>query len=86
MTEVTTTCGKSLRVEKRDGARVQLMVRMRGAPSDMGFFFSIPLTLGTFGWRLDDPELESDETMKREMGYLRNLRMVDAICVLSHQG
>ena len=36
MTEVTTTCAKSLRLEKSDGARVQLMIRMRGAQSEIG--------------------------------------------------
>ena len=46
---------------KRDGGSYATDDEDNGAPSDMGFlFFSIPLTVGTFGWRLDDPELEID--------------------------
>ena len=50
MTEVTTTCAKSLRLEKSDGARVQLMMRMRGAQSEIGDSYVSAL------------RLESDET------------------------
>ena len=101
MTEVTTTCGKSLWVEIRDGAGVQLMMRMRepGRRWAMLMF----LTLGTLGrisaWtilylrvmkRLKVERIRRERstgmTIQRGMGYLRNVRMVDAICVFSHQG
>ena len=47
MTEVTMICGKSLLVEKRDGARVQLMMRMRGPCRRWAILMF--LTLGTLG-------------------------------------
>ena len=45
MTEVTANCGQSVRVEKRDGARVQLMMWMRGPSRRWAIL--VFLTLGT---------------------------------------
>ena len=53
MTEVTTTCGKSVLVAKRDGARKLLMMRM---------VVLRRIWATRLHWHVDDPALESDAT------------------------